>query len=153
MPVNTTPAYPSSPASPDTPNTPKQLYSTSTSPALSASPSTPPGFVDANICIASHSTYGTPHAIEQDSVAAVVPLPLQKQVSRTLSQSNVLESIPTKESLLISTTSSTGHSSSHMRNEKITGEPRARKEGVCVPIFKAMITSWKEETKRNKHVR
>ncbi|KAH9834019.1 cyclin-like protein [Rhodofomes roseus] len=110
MPVDTPPAYPSPPTSPDTPDTPEQSYSTSTSPASSASPSTPPGFVDANIRIASHSTHGTPHAIEQDSVAAVVPPPLRKQTSKSLSRSNTLESIPTKESPSISTTS-TDHSS------------------------------------------
>ncbi|KAH9910581.1 uncharacterized protein B0H18DRAFT_1129833 [Fomitopsis serialis] len=76
MPVNTSMAYPSPPTSPDTP---EQSYSTSTSPALSASLSTPPGFVNANIRIASHSTHRTPHTIEQESVATVVLLPMQKQ--------------------------------------------------------------------------
>ncbi|EPS93356.1 hypothetical protein FOMPIDRAFT_1056060 [Fomitopsis schrenkii] len=58
MPVETSAAYPSPPTSPDTPGTPEQSYSTSTSPA-------------------SGSTHGTPHALEQESVVAVVPPPLQ----------------------------------------------------------------------------
>ncbi|EPT02571.1 hypothetical protein FOMPIDRAFT_1047913 [Fomitopsis schrenkii] len=94
MPVETSAAYPSPPTSPDTPDTPEQSYSTSTSPASSASPSTPPGFVDANIRIASHSTHGTPHALEQDSVVAVVPPPLQKAAGKSLSRSNTYDSIP-----------------------------------------------------------
>lgn len=94
MPVEASTTYPSPPTSPDTPDTPEQSYSTSTSPASSASPSTPPGFVDANIRIASHSTHGTPHAIEQDSVVAVVPPPLQKITGKSLSRSNTYDSIP-----------------------------------------------------------
>ena len=94
MPVETPSAYPSPPTSPDTPDTPEQSYSTSTSPASSASPSTPPGFVDANIRIASHSTHGTPHAIEQESVVAVVPPPLPKSAGKSLSRSNTYDSIP-----------------------------------------------------------
>ncbi|KAH9923081.1 uncharacterized protein B0H18DRAFT_1120604 [Fomitopsis serialis] len=38
-------------------------YPPPTSPASSASPSTPPGSIYANIRLASHSTHGTPHAI------------------------------------------------------------------------------------------
>ena len=49
---------------------------------------------DANIRIASHSTHGTPHAIEQESVVAVVPPPLPKSANKPLSRSNTYESIP-----------------------------------------------------------
>ncbi|KZT72316.1 hypothetical protein DAEQUDRAFT_763048 [Daedalea quercina L-15889] len=94
MPVDASTVYPSPPTSPDTPDTPEQSYSTSTSPASSASPSTPPGFVDANIRIASHSTHGTPHAIEQDSVAAVVPPPLHKASGKTLARANTFDALP-----------------------------------------------------------
>lgn len=87
--VKTGAAHPSPPMSPGTPNTPEQSYSTSTSPASSTSPSTPPGFVDTNVCIASHSTHGMPHTIVQDPIVVVVPPPLQKVVSKSPSRSSM----------------------------------------------------------------
>ncbi|KAF9819562.1 hypothetical protein IEO21_02026 [Rhodonia placenta] len=56
-------AYPSPPTSPDTPDTPEASYSTSTSPASTAPPSTPPGYVDDTVRIVSTSTMGAPAAI------------------------------------------------------------------------------------------
>ncbi|KAH9918871.1 uncharacterized protein B0H18DRAFT_1122839 [Fomitopsis serialis] len=74
------------------------------------------------------------HAIDQDPVAVVVPLPLRTQASKTLSRSNTLESIPAKEFPSISTTPSTDRSSA-ANNLKAEGQdfPRSTKISLVLP--------------------